>query len=98
MTTVLLKVLERIFLGEVSDDDADQEFFDGYDENFMGDADDRKRLDAMTEKEREQEIFMRSERRDVLRNRFEAEKKLKMKKKLETRMLAKRYALPLRAT
>lgn len=75
----------------MSDDDWDQEeFFDGYDENMMGDAEDQRTLSAMTEKEREQEIFRRIEKRDLLKNRFEAEKKLRMKKKIEAK-LAKKY-------
>ncbi|OXA60255.1 RNA polymerase-associated protein RTF1 homolog [Folsomia candida] len=76
--------------GEVSDDDWDQEeFFDGYDENMMGDAEDQRTLSAMTEKEREQEIFRRIEKRDLLKNRFEAEKKLRMKKKIEAKLAKK---------
>jgi RNA polymerase-associated protein RTF1 len=70
----------------VSDDD-EEEFWDGYDENMMGDADDQRRLNAMTEKEREQEIYMRIEKRDCLRTRFETEKKLRMKKKLEAKLM-----------
>ena len=70
--------------GEVEDDDEDvEEFNDGYDENLMGDEDDQKRLSLMTEKEREQELFNRSEKREVLKTRFEIEKKLRMAKKKE---------------
>lgn len=71
--------------GEVEDDDDDdiEEFNDGYDENLMGDEDDQKRLAMMTEKEREQELFNRSEKREVLKTRFEIEKKLRMAKKKE---------------
>lgn len=62
-------------LGEVSDsgsDDSDSDedkFHDGYDENLIGDDEDKKRLEAMTEKEREQELFNRMERRAALKKR-----------------------------
>lgn len=72
--------------GEVDDDDDDDfedEFNDGYDENLMGDEADKRRLAEMTEKEREQELFNRGEKREVLRTRFEIEKKLRLQKKLE---------------
>ncbi|KAK3093788.1 hypothetical protein FSP39_020238 [Pinctada imbricata] len=69
--------------GEVSDSDQEEQFYDGYDENLIGDEDDRKMLEAMTEKEREQELFNRIERRQALKTRFEIEKKLKQQKKKE---------------
>lgn len=56
-----------------SDSDSDlsqEEFNDGYDENLMGDEEDQKRLSAMTEKEREQEIFKRIEAREVMKTRY----------------------------
>ncbi|CAG9116173.1 unnamed protein product [Plutella xylostella] len=49
--------------------DSEEEFDDGYDENLMGDEEDRARLAAMSEKEREQEIFKRIERRDLMKTR-----------------------------
>lgn len=49
---------------------SEEEFHDGYDENLIGDADDKKRLEQMTEKEREQELFNRIERRQALKMRF----------------------------
>lgn len=55
---------------EVSDSESDDKFFDGYDEDLIGDDEDRKRLEQMTEKEREQELYNRSERRAVLKTRF----------------------------
>lgn len=63
--------------GEVSDSDesdsdssdSQEEFNDGYDENLMGDEEDRRRLEQMTEKEREQEIFKRIEQREVMKTR-----------------------------
>ncbi|XP_076175813.1 RNA polymerase-associated protein Rtf1 [Ptiloglossa arizonensis] len=75
--------------GEVSDSDASisdssqEEFNDGYDDKLMGDAEDQARLAQMTEKEREQEIFKRIERRETMKTRFEIEKKLRMAKKQE---------------
>nr|CAD7606649.1 unnamed protein product [Timema genevievae] len=72
---------------EVSDSDSSalsqEEFNDGYDENLMGDEEDQARLAQMTEKEREQEIFKRIEQREVMKTRFEIEKKLRLAKKQE---------------
>lgn len=84
--------------GEVSDSDSgsgeasdsDDEFNDGYDENLMGDEEDKARLMQMTEKEREQEIYNRVEKREVLKTRFEIEKKLRLAKKKEQKMKAKK--------
>ncbi|XP_059047912.1 RNA polymerase-associated protein Rtf1 [Achroia grisella] len=70
--------------------DSEEEFNDGYDENLMGDEEDRKRLAAMSEKEREQEIFKRIERRDLLKTRWEIERKLRLAK----RTAAERSASP----
>jgi len=64
-------------------DDDYKEFDDGYDENLMGDEEDKKKLAQMTEKEREQELFNRSERREMLKIRFEIGRKLKNKRELE---------------
>lgn len=58
-------------------------FNDGFDENLMGDESDRTRLEALSEKERETEIFKRIERRDVMRKRWEIKKKLKQAKRVE---------------
>lgn len=75
--------------GEVSDSDpsvsdsSQEEFNDGYDDKLMGDAEDQARLAQMTEKEREQEIFKRIEQREIMKTRFEIEKKLRMAKKQE---------------
>lgn len=66
-----------------SSDSSDSEFNDGYDENLMGDEEDQARLHALSEKERETEIFKRSERRDALRRRWEIEQKLRQAKKAE---------------
>ncbi|VDP09900.1 unnamed protein product [Soboliphyme baturini] len=65
-----------------SDSDSDSvKFVDEYDANLMGDEEDRKRLEAMTEKEREEELFRRLERREMLKTRFEIEKKLRRAKR-----------------
>ncbi|XP_053683966.1 RNA polymerase-associated protein Rtf1 [Sabethes cyaneus] len=76
--------------GDDSDDESgsssssgDSEFDDGYDDNLMGDDADRARLNALSEKERETEIFKRIERRDVMKTRWEIERKLKLAKKAE---------------
>ncbi|KAG5266100.1 hypothetical protein AALO_G00249790 [Alosa alosa] len=83
--------------GEVSDSDSnssssssdsdssseDEEFRDGYGDDLMGDEEDRARLEQMTEKEREQELFNRIEKREVLKRRFEIKQKLKKAKKKE---------------
>lgn len=67
--------------GEVSDSESntsasssdssseDDVFRDGYGEDLMGDEEDRARLEQMTEKEREQELFNRIEKREVLKRR-----------------------------
>lgn len=47
----------------------DDVFRDGYGEDLMGDEEDRARLEQMTEKEREQELFNRIEKREVLKRR-----------------------------
>lgn len=67
--------------GEIPGDEDSKEFDDGFDENLMGDEEDKKKLAQMTEKEREQELFNRSERRETLKIRFEIERKLRSKAK-----------------
>ena len=46
-------------LGAESSSDESLKFDDGLDENLIGDEEDRKRLDQMTEAEREQEMYNR---------------------------------------
>ncbi|KRZ75223.1 RNA polymerase-associated protein, partial [Trichinella papuae] len=58
-------------------------FDDGYDEDLLGDEEDRKKLQKMSEKDREQEIYRRLERRELLKARFEIERKLRKKKRVE---------------
>ncbi|XP_073845461.1 RNA polymerase-associated protein Rtf1 [Musca autumnalis] len=66
-----------------SESSSDSEFDDGYDENLMGDEEDRKRLSCLSEKERETEIFKRIEQRDIMRTRWEIERKLKLARRGE---------------
>lgn len=59
--------------GEVSDSSgssSEEEFNDGYDDQLMGDAEDRARLAGLTEKERETEIFKRIEQRELMKTRY----------------------------
>uniref|UniRef100_T1JZR1 Uncharacterized protein n=1 Tax=Tetranychus urticae TaxID=32264 RepID=T1JZR1_TETUR len=64
--------------------DEDSEGFNGvYEENLIGDEEDQMRLVNMNEKEREMELFARSEKREVLKTRYEIERKLRMAKKKE---------------
>lgn len=85
----VIVIFPPLVTGEVSDSDASvsdssqEEFNDGYDDKLMGDAEDQARLAQMTEKEREQEIFKRIEQREIMKTRFEIEKKLRMAKKQE---------------
>lgn len=57
--------------GEVSDSSSsEEEFNDGYDDQLMGDEEDRARLASLTEKERETEIFKRIEHRELMKKRL----------------------------
>lgn len=57
--------------GEVSDSSSsEEEFNDGYDDQLMGDEEDRARLASLTEKERETEIFKRIEHRELMKKRW----------------------------
>jgi len=76
--------------GEVSSDDEEKEFDDGLDDDLIGDDADRARLEELTEKEREEELFKRAENRENLRKRFEIQKKLKLQAKKDKQ--AKREA------
>ena len=49
----------------------------------MGDEEDQKQLAAMTEKAMEQELFNRSEKREVLKARYDIGRKLRLAKKRE---------------
>ncbi|XP_055917384.1 RNA polymerase-associated protein Rtf1 [Eupeodes corollae] len=72
-----------------SSSSSDSEFDDGYDENLMGDEEDRARLNGLSEKERETEIFKRIERRDMMRTRWEIERKLKLARRGEKAVIDK---------
>ncbi|KAM6158576.1 uncharacterized protein ACDL77_023116, partial [Rhynchocyon petersi] len=77
---------ESVSSGSSSSSDSDsssgdEQFHDGYGEDLMGDEGDRARLRQMTEKQREQELFNRLEKREVLQRRFEIKQKLKTAKK-----------------
>lgn len=51
-----------------SDYESDKEIFnDGFDENLIGDEEDRQKLEKMTEKEREQILYNRIEQREALK-------------------------------
>ena len=63
--------------GKVGVETNDQ-FDDGLDDDLIGDDADRQMLEDMTEKEREEELFRRAERREELKKRFEITKKLKL--------------------
>lgn len=58
--------------GGGSGSESEEEIFnDGYGPDLIGDEEDRKKLEQMTEKEREQEIYERIERRAVLKTRYD---------------------------
>jgi RNA polymerase-associated protein RTF1 len=71
-----------LIIGEVSDSDSEV-FDDGFDDEYMGDEEDRQRLELMTEKEREEEIYHRTERREMLKTRYLIQKKMKDQQKAE---------------
>ncbi|CAH8521271.1 unnamed protein product [Heterobilharzia americana] len=69
--------------GEISSDDLDEDEDDGLDDNLIGGEDDKRRLAKMSEKEREEELFKRAERRDAIRARRAVKQKLKEKRERE---------------
>jgi len=66
-----------------SSSSSDSEFDDGFDDDLMGDEEDRRRLNALSEKERETEIYKRIEQREFMRTRWEIERKLKLARRGE---------------
>ncbi|XP_017027696.1 RNA polymerase-associated protein Rtf1 [Drosophila kikkawai] len=66
-----------------SSSSSDSEFDDGFDDDLMGDEEDRKRLNGLSEKERETEIYKRIEQREIMRTRWEIERKLKLARRGE---------------
>ena len=75
--------------GEISSEDNSdmEEFDDGYDENLIGDDEDRAKLETMTEREREEILFKRAEDREYAKKQFEIRKKLKQKEKFKAKNL-----------
>lgn len=64
-----------------SDPDSPITFDDGYDENLIGDTEDRIRLSKMTEAEREAEMYDRFTKREAAQIRFQIQQDLKKKAK-----------------
>ena len=46
------------------------EFDDGLDDAYIGDDEDRRMLDSLTEREREEEFYRRAEKREELKKRY----------------------------
>ncbi|VDN06337.1 unnamed protein product [Thelazia callipaeda] len=63
-----------------SDDSGKKSLVDEYDDDMFLDDEDRRRLEGMTEKDREAEIFKRVEQREILRARHAIQKKIKAQK------------------
>jgi len=57
------------------------EFDDGLDDDYIGDEQDRRMLESLTEREREEEFYRRTEKREELKKRFEISQKLKKQNK-----------------
>ncbi|EJW85809.1 plus-3 domain-containing protein [Wuchereria bancrofti] len=75
------KVRAQTDSDEDSSDDSDRKsLVDEYDDDMFLDEEDRRRLEEMTEKDREAEIFKRVEQREILRARHAIQKKIKAKK------------------
>eukprot|EP01050_Picozoa_sp_SAG11_P020420 SAG11_NODE_3438_length_2448_cov_1.520647_1_plen_608_part_00 len=77
------KPAARGALADSSDDEATNEFDDGFGEDLMGDADDRATLAAMSEMQREEVIADRSEARRKMRERQETQRQIKAAQKRE---------------
>lgn len=77
---------ENVYSESDSDSDSSAlEFNDGYDSDLKGDEEDVDKLDSMTEKEREEVLFERAERREAMRKRFDIEKRIRKRAKDEKR-------------
>ena len=57
-------------VSDFNEEELRKEFDDGYNEEFIGDDEDRATLGNMTEKEREQELYNRLEKREALSKRW----------------------------
>jgi RNA polymerase-associated protein RTF1 len=64
-----------------SSSDESLQFDDGMDEHLVGDEEDRDKLSNMTDIEREQEMYMRYETRQMQNTRFEIEQKLRRERR-----------------
>merc|ERR1711972_707245 len=69
---------------DISETD-DEKFPDGYDKDFLGDAEDKEKLNNMNELDRENEMYRRMEVREELMKQKKAAKILKKKRKEERR-------------
>ncbi len=69
--------------------DSDGEFDDGYGSDLMGDDEDRMKLSAMNELEREMILAERADARDAARERHRAEKSLKQAQEQQQRAAEK---------
>ncbi|CAH8608843.1 unnamed protein product [Dicrocoelium dendriticum] len=78
--------------GEISSDELDDDEDDGLDENLIGGEDDKRKLEKMSEKEREEELFKRAERRDAIQARRAVKLKLKEKRDKERAEKASRFS------
>jgi len=68
---------------ESESDESEAEFNDGFDADLLGDAEDREKLDGLTEVQREQILFERREKREALKRRWEIEKKIRQRARAE---------------
>ena len=68
---------------------SDDEFEDGYDSDLMGDEEDRARLNAMDELDREMILADRAEARDAAMERKRAEQALKQQQEQQQRAAEK---------
>ncbi|KER23421.1 hypothetical protein T265_08694 [Opisthorchis viverrini] len=71
--------------GEISSDELDDDEDDGLDENLIGGEDDKRKLEKMSEKEREEELFRRAERRDAIQVEHVITARRAVKQKLKER-------------
>nr|CDS22781.1 RNA polymerase associated protein RTF1 [Echinococcus granulosus] len=69
--------------GEIPSDAFDDDEDDGLDDDLYGGEEDKQRLLKMSEKEREEELYRRSERREAMKIRRDVKKRLKEKKERE---------------
>lgn len=63
-----------------SEDEGNERFSDGYDSDLYVDKEDKEQLMGMTEREREEEIYKRLQRREILKTRHAIKRKLALAK------------------